>query len=176
MKWDTVSELQRFLKDHGKYAGMIDGDFGPATLAALDAIQESGPMWMDVARAEYGVSEIYGSRHNPRILEYHRSTSLKATTDEVPWCASVANWVLERCSLIGTNLANARSFLKWGRHVEPTYGAIAILRRGAPPSGHVAFWVAEIGDRIYLLGGNQGNQFKVSSFPKSDLLDTRWPA
>src|SRR6185436_11178789 len=52
--------------------------------------------WMDIARAEIGQGEVAGSRHNPRILEYHASTRLKPNTDEIPWCASFVNWVMQQ--------------------------------------------------------------------------------
>lgn len=176
MKWTTVRELQEHLKALGKYAGMIDGDFGPATLAAFDSIQDNAAPWMDVARAEYGVSELYGSRHNPRILEYHATTSLRASADEVAWCSSFVCWCLERVKIASTRLANARSFYQWGKHTFFRYGAICVFKRGSnPASGHVAFLVCLIEGRAFCLGGNQGNRVKVSSFPLIDLLDTRWP-
>ncbi|MGR2462212.1 hypothetical protein ACUX4R_25305, partial [Salmonella enterica] len=45
--------------------------------------------WMTVARGELGVKEYSGKfNNNPRILEYHKTTSLGASEDEVSWCAS----------------------------------------------------------------------------------------
>ena len=60
------------------------------------------------------VREIAGSQHNPRILAYHLATALKATTDEVPWCAAFVNWCLREAGIEGTFSAEARSFLRWG--------------------------------------------------------------
>jgi len=51
--------------------------------------------WMDIAVAELGVHEdSHPGQHNSRILEYHQTTTLKATTDETPWCSSFVNWVM----------------------------------------------------------------------------------
>ena len=48
--------------------------------------------WLAVAKREMdtGVDEIVGSRHNPRILEYHATTTLSAKdagSDETFWCS-----------------------------------------------------------------------------------------
>jgi hypothetical protein len=45
----------------------------------------------EIAKAELGTTEVPGTQNNPRILEYHATTTLKATTDEVPWCSSFVN-------------------------------------------------------------------------------------
>ncbi len=39
--------------------------------------------WYEIAQNEVGVKEIPGSDHNPRVLEYHKETSLKATRNFV---------------------------------------------------------------------------------------------
>jgi hypothetical protein len=51
--------------------------------------------WYTLARAEARamVRERAGKLHHPRILEYHRATRLRATTDEVPWCAAFICWL-----------------------------------------------------------------------------------
>lgn len=46
----------------------------------------------EIARAEIGVQEIAGVKHNERILQYHQATTLKAEADEVPWCSAFVNW------------------------------------------------------------------------------------
>ena len=44
------------------------------------------PRWLSVAYQELrlGIREIPGPEHTGRILDYHKSTTLKATTDEIP--------------------------------------------------------------------------------------------
>lgn len=48
------------------------------------------PGWLRRAIKEIGVKEDPTSNSNSRIIEYHAETSLKATDDVVPWCASFA--------------------------------------------------------------------------------------
>ncbi len=79
-----------------------DGIVGPKTWAALGQRPptSSSPTpsvgaasWMKIALAELGVHENSLPGHqNQRIIQYHAATSLKAQTDEVPWCSSFVNW------------------------------------------------------------------------------------
>jgi len=75
------------------------------------------------AKKEIGIREILGIKHNKRILEYHQATSLKASEDEVSWCASFANFILKQCGISGTYSAMARSFLNFGQSIfkNPTF-------------------------------------------------------
>jgi uncharacterized protein (TIGR02594 family) len=132
--------------------------------------------WMVIAKNETGTNEITGAKHNPRIIEYHATTTLKATTDEVPWCASFVNWVMKQAGLKITGSASARSWCKYGEEVEPQYGCIVVTSRGDnPQAGHVGFLVRVSADRVWLLGGNQSNTVKISSFPRSRVLNYRMP-
>lgn len=138
----------------------------------------SGPMlapWLDIARAEIGVKEIPGSKHEKRILEYHKATSLESTEDEVPWCSSFVSWCLEKAGVPSTRNAWARSYLAWGTKIErPVVGCIVVFSRGAS-SGHVAFYIDESDAGIQCLGGNQGNKVCLSTYPKSRVLGYRIP-
>lgn len=119
--------------------------------------------WMPIAEDEVGVKEVPGLRHNPRILEYHKTTTLKATTDEVPWCSSFVNWVMLQAGYTGTKSAAARSWANWGIGlVDPVPGCIVVMTRGE--GGHVGFYVRHDADYLWLLGGNQNNEVKVSMF------------
>lgn len=141
--------------------------------------------WMDVARAEMGQSERSGGRvANPRIVTYHASTRRRASSDEVPWCSSFVNWVFAQVGIRGTGGAAAQSWQEWGERCEPCYGAVMLLyNAGAAGSRlsatghHVAFWVKDDAQALVLLGGNQGDQVRVSAFARSDwaVLGCRWP-
>ena len=134
------------------------------------------PVWYALAVKEIGVKEIPGSKHNARILEYHSAVSMKATADEVSWCSAFVNWCLKRGNVRGTNLANARSFLSWGKKVtDPKKGDICVFWRGAQDSwqGHVGFYAGETKSAIIVLGGNQGNEVCYKKYPKSQLLEFR---
>jgi uncharacterized protein (TIGR02594 family) len=140
------------------------------------AIEE--PPWFAVARAEIGVSEYEGPDDNPRIVEYHQSTSLRAADDEVAWCSAFMNWCMKQAGLTGTGSAAARSWLNWGRPLDaPARGCIVVFRRGSNPvQGHVAIFVRQSGAFLDVLGGNQSNQVKIAPYPAVNVLSYRWPA
>lgn len=129
--------------------------------------------WLEIAVAEIGQKEMRGGE-NPRIVEYHDTTTLSANEDEVPWCSSFVNWCLKQAGIIGTNSAAAKSWLLWGRKIEqPEKGCICVIRQkksgndaatGSASGYHVGFWINEEAGHLRLLGGNQSAQVKISSF------------
>ena len=122
--------------------------------------------WMKTAHGEEGVKEVAGVRHHPRIIEYHSTTTLDARTDEVPWCSSFVNWVMQQAGYTGTRSARALSWGEWGQQlIEPIEGCIVVTKRKG--GGHVGFFIREDADYIWLLGGNQNNEVRVSMFKKS---------
>jgi len=128
----------------------------------------------DIALTQLGVLEIPGAEHEKKILNYHATTTLKATTDEVSWCSSFVNWCVIQAGMQGTNSAAARSWLKWGEQLKaPVEGCIVVFKRGAPPAGHVGFFVKRDGVSVWVLGGNQSDQVKVSIYKASDVLGYR---
>lgn len=136
----------------------------------------------DIAMKELGTAEIFGDSHrnggdNVRIVEYHAATSLRAQSDEVPWCASFVNWCLKKASLSGTNSARARSFLTWGVTIsleEAERGDIVVLSRGTNAQfGHVGFFAGQEGKSVLILGGNQSNKVSISPYPLHRILSIR---
>ena len=128
--------------------------------------------FLELAFLEAGTKEIKGKNHNPRILQYHKFTSLGASTDEIAWCSSFANFVVMKAGGTGTNNAMARSWENWGLSIEkPVPGCLVIFSRGADPRyGHVAFFLGESKTHIYVLGGNQGDSVSIAKYPKSRLV------
>lgn len=135
------------------------------------------PKWLAIAQKETGQKEIVGVGDNPRVLEYHKATSLGATSDDVAWCSSFVNWCFRQASYKGTGLANARSFLNWGVELEePIVGCVAVFKRGTNPAqGHVAFYLDHDETHVTVLGGNQSNSVCVAKYKIDDLLGYRWP-
>lgn len=142
--------------------------------------------WMQVARGKLGEHEIPGPEANTFIIECLESTTLGAPenqSDETAWCSAFVNRIMQLVGYEGTNSAWARSWLGWGR--EPTdeefgQGVIVILSRGEN-SGHVGFLVSweysqVDGNKVKLLGGNQGDTVSEAWFSMDRVLGYRVPA
>ncbi len=161
----------------------------PHVTLAEENIPLGLPLWHRIAMREEGVSEVPGAGNNPRILEYHSTTSLgraDARQDKTAWCSSFVNWCIEQTGRQGTDNAWARSWENWGRDIETsTIGSIAVFSRtnSTTNGGHVGFVAHETTSSVIVLGGNQGNTAKESTYPKSGrkgkyyykLLSCRWP-
>lgn len=130
----------------------------------------NGATVMGIARRELGQCERSGAATNPRIAEYHRAAGLCAN-DETPWCSSFVNWVLKQAGHRGTGSAAAISWARYGQAVSglktARSGDIVVLHRrgGGANDNHVGFLVATGAGGVRLLGGNQGNQVKESTYP-----------
>lgn len=146
------------------------------------------PPWLQLARkdARLGILEVPGVQHHSRILEYHDHTTLHATTDEVPWCASAVCAWLEESDYLSTRSARARSYLRWGqRLMTPALGCIVIIKRGGGnqpgpedirAKGHVGLFVdMPTPHEMIVLGGNQSNQVCERTYRLERLLGFRWP-
>ena len=151
--------------------------------AAAEAGKRSSP-WMSIARKEVGTTEIAGSANNPRILEYHATTTLNAQSDEIAWCSSFVNWVLRQADYHGTNSAAAASWVNWGVPGAMEEGAIVVIKNGraagsslTASGNHVGFLVEETDTHYIIVGGNQSDQVKESRFRKASwtLRACRWP-
>tara|TARA_R110000868_G_scaffold276708_1_gene536428 strand:- start:921 stop:1559 length:639 start_codon:yes stop_codon:yes gene_type:complete len=132
-----------------------------------------------IAKDQEGTWEWAGSDHNPAVLAmYAASGHPQIDNDEVPWCAAFVGSVLAEAGLQNTGSLMARSYSKWGVEVERAdacIGDIVVLKRGSDPRfGHVAFLNAPIvTGMVSLLGGNQGNQVRVSQYNPSDIVSIR---
>jgi uncharacterized protein (TIGR02594 family) len=180
----TVEQIQRLnalLTNPNRIpVGMALNLPGQDPLPRANGVGGDAP-WYQIAMEElaYGVAEIPGSNHHPRILEYHATCSLKATNDETAWCSSFVNWCVIQAGLEGTNDAAARSWLGWSGGAKiraPRTGAITVLRRGTQPwQGHVGFFVEMSEGYVSLLGGNQSDCVSLAPFPRDKILAFLWP-
>lgn len=143
-----------------------------------------------VSLSQTFVHDVLGTGNNPLILEYAKELHAEYpeedayknyNNDDVSWCSLFLNWVCLKIGVKGTHSLAARSWLKFGISVigEPQVGDIAVFWRVAPDSwqGHVAFYLNSVMRNnvkyIRTLGGNQGDQVKISEFPASQLLEIR---
>lgn len=147
----------------------------PAPIPQTPTTSQGEPPWIEIARKEIGTKEVSGSKHNPKIIEYHKTTSLKATEDEVPWCSSFVNWVFFKLGWKRTNSARAKSWADWGIELErPAMYCVVVYTRDG--GGHVGFYFGGYKTGlIYTLGGNQSNQVKFSNYMEKNVIGYFWP-
>jgi uncharacterized protein (TIGR02594 family) len=134
--------------------------------------------WLLSGLAELGQHEQPGTADNPRIINFYRQVGHpEIRHDDVAWCAAFVGAMLETAGLGSTRSLMARSYLDWGMPLtKGRPGAIAVFRRGGDPSsGHVGFWLGASGDRLQILGGNQGDAVSITTMAKADLIALRWP-
>lgn len=133
---------------------------------------------LELAFSQYGIREFPGlEKNNPEILKYFDIIGEKwVIQDEISWCSAFANWVCKKAGLEYSGKLNARSWLKVGLEVGlPVLGDVVILWREGKDSwkGHVGFYIKSDDNYIWVLGGNQDNQVKISIYPKFKLLGYR---
>jgi len=145
-------------------------------------LYEDNPVWLIKALIlDGGIKEKPGPEHNEWIIEALRYSGVSGDllADETSWCASAMNYILKDCGIMGTGSARAESYLEWGASVKPRKGGIAVFR--SDKGYHVAILVEpnvhelRSGNFYKCIGGNQGDAYKISWQPASDLLDVRWP-
>lgn len=193
----TVQMVKAFQR---KYNLQSDGKVGPKTRDALglQPIEQAVPKpplthksWLDIASAEKDVkTDARPGKHNNRILEYHATTTLKATADETAWCSSFVNWVVIQSGQKGTNSAAAKSWLDWksGRTLAaPEKGCIIVIKRktagfssatGSASGFHVGFYVSSPDTaHVRIFGGNQAGGINHWNVPlkQYDVMGYRGP-
>lgn len=164
---NASAELRPVPDDHALRGGL--------STPSVEASAEE-PSWVRIARAEIGMKEIKGDLHNPRVVEYLKTTGSWWSTDETPWCSGFVNWVMAQSGYTGTGSAKATSWLDWGQKVDqPAMGAIGVISYGGG-KGHVGIVVGKQGGNVLLLGGNQSDQVKISTFAVGKFSAFVFPA
>ncbi len=133
---------------------------------------------VNIALTQYGVKEIAGRQDNPQVLKYFDEIGFNGTAlkDETAWCSALINWVAMKAGKPMSCKLNARSWLKVGKKVtEPQMGDVVVLWRESKQSwkGHVGIFIRRSSNWIYVLGGNQNNQVKISAYRSNRLLGYR---
>ena len=137
------------------------------------------PPWMDVLWDQLGVAEWLGpGESNPAIEAYQNSVAEDGTPDDIAWCSSCVNWLIEQAGIRGTDSRAARSWLDWGVTLTtPAYGCVCVLWRVSPEDwrGHVGIFLGYIGQDVLLWSGNDNNRVTVRRYPEARVLGYRWP-
>ena len=120
----------------------------------------------DFASKFLGESEFAGIASNPIIDKFLKVFGLSG--DEVAWCSAYVGYVMDINGYdITSQDASARSWLKFGtKTLSPKRGDIVILWRESIHSwkGHVGFFDRVEGNKVFLLGGNQGNRVSIKHY------------
>ena len=134
---------------------------------------------LEIAISQIGVKETVGEMHNETILNYSKEAGFEwVNDDETPWCSIFMNWCAKKAEVVHTGKVNARSWLNIGKVVEyPEPGDVVVFWRESIDSwkGHVGLFMGydRLGERIYSLGGNQGNQVSITAYSSNTLLGFR---
>lgn len=134
------------------------------------------PLWLAEARRYLGVREIPGVNHHPLILAMWKAIKRGGIRDdETPWCAAFVGFCLENVGIVSSRFESATSYLTWGRQIDkPVHGCVVVFTREG--GGHVGFLVGVDGrGDLLILGGNQGNEVNVRTFPRGRVSGYRWP-
>jgi len=133
----------------------------------------------DLALRTLGIREVPGPVHHPLIqFGFSLCTGYGLeTADEVPWCSA---WLQVPCwwlDLPRSKSAAARSWLTVGTQIDLSSASVgydvAVLERGPAPAGHVGLYAGHTPESITLLGGNQSDAVRLTSFPVSRVLAVR---
>ncbi len=133
---------------------------------------------LELALSQIGIREIPGNKDNPDVLKYFNDIGFDGSQlkDETAWCSAFVNWVMKNSDAPYTGKLNARSWMQIGTETnDPKTGDVVVLWRGSKNSwkGHVGFYITQRNGFIYILGGNQSNQVKISAYPDHRLLGYR---
>ncbi len=131
---------------------------------------------INIALQQIGIKEDNGTADNLEVLKYFEGTALANPHDQISWCSAFVNWVCKQANLPHTNSLVAKSWLKIGKPVVlPKLGDIVILWREDKQSwkGHVGFFIAERGDKVYILGGNQSDMVCIAPYKIEQVLGYR---
>ncbi|MDY8137550.1 TIGR02594 family protein [Aquimarina sp. 2201CG5-10] len=134
--------------------------------------------YFDKALSQFGIKEITGENDNPEVLKYFNELGFdgEKLKDETAWCSAFVNWCCKTTGYPYSGKLNARSWLNIGNETTlPKLGDIAVFWRENKNSwkGHVAFFIRETKDFVYVLGGNQNNRVNIKAYPKNRVLQFR---
>lgn len=132
------------------------------------------PRWVTVAEQDIGQKEV-GINDSPWIRRMLAKLGATWMLGQ-PWCgAAVAAW-MKACDIKPPKAwYRAKSWADWGLPLaEPIEGCVVVFTRTG--GGHVGLVVGETAlGNLLVLGGNQNDSVKVSSFKRDRVTAYRWP-
>lgn len=143
----------------------------------------------DLAQRFIGLKEAPGSGSNPQVLSFLQLDNSWPAGDDVAWCSAFVNYIAWLLRLPRSKGLAARSWLNVGIPITDYNAAkpefdVVILMRGEGPQpgpdvvnaqGHVGLFAAynSLKAQVSILGGNQGDQVSIATYPTSKILGIR---
>jgi len=183
-------------KTVGEFVEAVSSAMDTALTGAFALIKEFAPEalfpigagrapWFDIARAEQkaGVKE-----PDARILEYFNAIHFDTNTTKTPWCAAFVSFCMLKSgnkkaadSVPNQAPARAATWRNWGEALplnstEIPQGAVVVLSptEKNDSSGHVSFFVSGNQNTVTLLGGNQSDAVRESTYARSRVVAIQW--
>lgn len=130
-----------------------------------------------LAMQYYGQAAIPGGKSNPVVIGFFQKAGhYEIKDDDIPWCSAFMNTIAQQAGAPSSGSLMARSWLEIGKKVDsPKFGDVVIFWRDKPDGvlAHVGLVVAAIGEKLWVLGGNQNNEVRVSMYTKERVLGYR---
>lgn len=164
------------------------------TARAVLAKAPKGPAPLNVAtyflavgNGDYGANwkpyvKGWPERWNPVIVSFFQATRTNPEGDVTSWCAAFLNWCFQQVNSVpATASASSGSFRSFGTETSsPAKGDIVVFQSTNPVEaaaghGHVGFFVADYGEEVDVLGGNQIEGHERSHMVSSKRLKKNGP-
>lgn len=128
--------------------------------------------------------------NNPKILGLWKDIGKPQSSDKVHWCAAFTGAVLKRSGMSYKQTEAARGYLDYGTSVPGNNvqeklqnarpGDVVVFSRQDPTNpnaGHVGFFESTSGNKVTIIGGNQGKYGDVTQSERGTdrILDIRRP-
>lgn len=132
---------------------------------------------LDCALQAGGTKEIRGDRHNPDVIQWFADAGASwVDDDETAWCSAFACGMAKQAGLYNPRTIRARNWLDIGsdhaklidtpENLLP--GDIVVVTRGSNKAQmHVSIFLHHAGANFWLIGGNQSNMVRPSSYASS---------
>jgi uncharacterized protein (TIGR02594 family) len=184
---DFVNSVSTALAQGLKDAFDLINKNAPETILAV--VGTGDAPWFAIAKAEEakGIKE-GDAAGDAEILKYFQSINFRTNTSKTPWCAAFVSFCMKTSgnqvaagSVPKTDPALAATWKGWGNPLpinasDTPQGSVVVLSptEDQDGSGHVGFFVKGDAKTITLLGGNQSNEVKESSYARSRVAAIRW--
>lgn len=147
-----------------------------APVAAAPVTPSGEPVWIRWARSKLGEKE---GVNDPEIQSWYKLCGLPQSMWNdvtVPWCGIFLSAAFALNGVKAIDSALAVDWLNFGTPVTtPQDGDVVVFDWSKIGSSghHVAFYLADAGDRISVIGGNQSSSVSITTYAKAAVMGYR---